>query len=306
MFDNGEAAASLAINSYRTVSPGPASIGVRTAGLKLESLDDRGVSRLAEEFLLASRVSRWDAEMAISVAEFFADPMVESYGKLDADNQVEGDVIQLPKSVPANLPVDAAIQRRRSVRYFSGDPLSLEQLSALLRNAAGVTARAEVPKSDGTTVTYWYRAAPSAGGLYPVQLLVAALNVSQLPRGLYRYSPRRDSLVTYSGADHVDRLMASLSGDDEFRAGAQNAGAFLCMVASPWRSMRKYGPRGLRFVFQEAGGIAENVHLTATALGLGSMDNSSYYDAEANRAIDCDGTLRTIIHMLILGVPAEG
>lgn len=304
MFEHGEAEASLAINSYRPVSPGPDSIGVRTNGLRLESVDDPNAARVADEFLIATRINRWDAEMAVSVAEFFADPMIESYGKLDADSFLEGPTVELPDAVPAQLPVDDAIRRRRSIRYFTGDRLSLAQLAAVLRNAAGITAKAEVPKSDGDTVTYWYRAAPSGGGLYPVQLVVASLNVDGLPRGLYRYSSRRDTLVAGEGSDAVESLLGALSGDEEFRASVRNAGVIICFVASPWRSMRKYGPRGLRFVFQEAGGIAENIHLTVTSMGLGSTDNSSFYDVDVNRAVRCDGAFRTVIHTLIVGVPA--
>src|SRR5689334_18165614 len=146
-FEHGEALASLAINAYRNVSPGPESVGVRTSGLKAEAIDDQRIGRVAEEFMLASRINRWDSEMALSVAEFFGDPMIETYGKLDQDSFPEGPVLALPDSEPARLSVDEAIRRRRTTRYFTGDPVSLRQLAALVRNGGGVTARGDVPKS---------------------------------------------------------------------------------------------------------------------------------------------------------------
>jgi SagB-type dehydrogenase family enzyme len=304
MFEHEEAKASLAINSYRTISPGPESIGIRTSGLKAEAIDDTRIGRIAEEFMLASRINRWDLEMALSVAEFFGDPMIETYGKLDQDTYPEGPVVDLPESEPARLSVDEAIRRRRSLRYFTGDSISLRQLAALLRNGGGVTARAEVSKSLGETITYWYRAAPSGGGLYPVELAVLSRDVAGLDRAVYRYAPRRDQLVRIGDEASADAVEASLSGDKEFQAGVRLAAAIVCFIAMPWRSMRKYGPRGMRFTLQEAGSIAENIHLTATALGLGTCDQSSFYDAEASAALDCDGVFRSVIHMMLVGTPS--
>lgn len=254
--------------------------------------------------MLASRINRWDVETALSVAEFFGDPMIETYGKLDQDLYPGGPVVDLPESEPARLSVDEAIRRRRSLRYFTGDSIGLRQLAALLRNGGGVTGRAEVPKSLGETVTYWYRAAPSGGGLYPVELAVVTRDVAGLDRAVYRYSPRRDQLVQIGGVSRADALVGSLSGDKEFQAGVRLTAAIVCFIATPWRSMRKYGPRGLRFTLQEAGSIAENIHLTATALGVGTCDQSSFYDAEADAALDCDGVFRSVIHMILVGMPS--
>lgn len=303
-FEYEEALASLAINAYRNVSRGPESVGIRTNGFKAEAADDQRIGRVAEEFMLASRINRWDAEMAQSVAEYFGDPMVETYGKLDQDSFPEGPVLDLPEGEPARLSVDEAIRRRRTRRYFTGDPVSLPQLAALLRNGGGVTGRAEFPKRTGETVPYWFRAAPSGGGLYPVELAVVSWRVTGLDRAVYRYSPRRNQLVRVGADEMVDALLASLSGDQEFRAGLPMAAAILCLVATPWRSMRKYGARGMRFTLQEAGGIAENVHLTATALGVGTADHSGFYDAEASAALDCDGVFRSVIHMILVGMPS--
>jgi SagB-type dehydrogenase family enzyme len=75
----------------------------------------------------------------------------------------------------------------------------------------------------------------------------------------------------------------------------------LLLVGRPWRSMRKYGARGMRHVFLEAGAMAEHVHLAATALGLGSVDCSSVYDDEAHEALGMDGLYEALLHVVVVG-----
>jgi SagB-type dehydrogenase family enzyme len=304
MIRRGEPEASIASNSYAALTPGLESVGVRTHQLRADSLDTAAFPRIAEEFLLASRVHPWDVEFSLSVRDYFGDPMIETYGKLDRDSWPEGEVVDLPPSAPARLALDQAIRSRRTRRYFTGDPVGLPELATLIRAGGAVTGLAQVPKSDGETVEYQFRAVPSGGGLYPIEIVCAAARVARLGRGVYRYSSRRDQLVTVGRATGVDNLLGAFAGDPEFQAGLGTVAAVVCLVATPWRSMRKYGPRGMRFVFHEAGAIAQNLHLVAAALGVGTMDCSSYFDTEVDQALGCDGEFRTVVHTILVGSPS--
>jgi SagB-type dehydrogenase family enzyme len=86
----------------------------------------------------------------------------------------------------------------------------------------------------------------------------------------------------------------------------REAAAICFLVARPWRSMRKYGDRGMRFVFLEAGAMAQNIALVAVALGLGSVDCGSFYDDEVHETLDIDGVYETLIHAVFLGTPHGG
>ena len=69
--------------------------------------------------------------------------------------------IKLPPPNPqGKISVEAAISKRRSVRRFRVQPLSLAQLSQLLWSAQGITG------SGGR------RAVPSAGATYPLEIFV--------------------------------------------------------------------------------------------------------------------------------------
>jgi SagB-type dehydrogenase family enzyme len=92
-------------------------------------------------------------------------------------------MIELPvPSLDGNVSVEDAINKRRSVREFTDQPLSMADLSQCVWSAQGITG------SDGKKV------APSAGAVYPVTLYVVVGVIDNLSAGLYRYEPNRHTL----------------------------------------------------------------------------------------------------------------
>ena len=67
----------------------------------------------------------------------------------------------------------------------------LETIARLLFFTLGLTARLE----DQGGGDYFLRAAPSAGGLYPTEIYVAARNQKGLPDGLYHYHSLKSALI---------------------------------------------------------------------------------------------------------------
>jgi SagB-type dehydrogenase family enzyme len=207
---------------------------------------------------------------------------------------------QLPESVPLRMDLGDAIRQRRSHRLYTGDPLPLDYLATVVRCAVGYTGQAEVDLASGAQVTLNFRATPSGGRLLPVQLYIAVLNVTRLQKGLYSYDPLNDCLHQVGARPVVDKLLSAFATSEELLS-VSRASALLLLTAKPWRTMRKYGPRGMRLVFMEAGYIAQNIHLAATALGFGTVDCASIYDDEADEALSLDGTFETLVHAVVIG-----
>ncbi len=303
--DSGFAQVSLGLNAYRPITPDLRAVGVRTNQLRFDNLGvDQGSTahRVAEEFLVASRLRAHDRDGQLSTSDYFGDMMVTVLAQLDDDPVPEGRLVELPERLPVAMELGEAVLRRRSTRGFSGDPVSLAELGTLLRIADGVTAEADVELLRGGHETFRFRTAPSGGGLYPIALYVAALDVTGLSTGLYRYQPVRDALVREGERSTVDRAVEAFDHPGT-AIPLDTAAAIVIMVASPWRSMRKYGPRGLRFALHEAGSIAQNMHLAVTALGLGSSDCASFLDDPLHAALGMDGTMRAAVHSVVLGRP---
>jgi SagB-type dehydrogenase family enzyme len=69
------------------------------------------------------------------------------------------------------------------------------------------------------------------------------------------------------------------------------------------RSKWKYKQRAFRYVYLDAGHIAENLALAAVALGLGTCQIGALYDDEVNALVDIDGEEESILYMSTVGHP---
>ncbi|ABK15930.1 SagB/ThcOx family dehydrogenase [Syntrophobacter fumaroxidans] len=172
-----------------------------------------------------------------------------------------------------SVSIEEALLKRRSVRSYTGVPLSIEDLSQLLWAAQGMSH----PRG--------YRTAPSAGALYPLELLVAAGRVGALSPGVYRYDPHRHEIVLHREGDRRANLRrASL---DQSAVG--NAPAVLIFCAVYERTTRKYGERGVRYAMMEAGHAAQNVHLQVVSLGLGTVLIGAFRDDQVKSVLELGG-----------------
>ena len=167
------------------------------------------------------------------------------------------------------LSVEQALGKRRSTRRFAGEPVELTELSQLLWAAQGMTG-------DGGR-----RTAPSAGGLYPLEVLVVVGEVSGLSAGVYRYMPNGHKLEAVGTGDRRPALCQVALGQDWVEQGA----AVLVLAAVYERTMWKYGDRGRRYAHIEVGHVAQNVYLQATSLGLGTVIVGAFDDDEVRTAL---------------------
>lgn len=173
------------------------------------------------------------------------------------------DTIHLPEPRgTSRVSVEGALGERRSVREFTGEALSLEELSQLLWAAQGLTA------PDGG------RAAPSAGALYPLEIYAVVGRVAGLEAGVYHYRPAGHRVSLVARGDRR-KALARAARDQDWMADAP---VCIALAAVEWRTSSKYGTRAARYVHFEAGCASENAALQAAALGLGTCVVGSFDD----------------------------
>jgi SagB-type dehydrogenase family enzyme len=199
--------------------------------------------------------------------------------------------VALPEPARCDVALFDALALRRSVRAYAPGPLTAAELSALLWAAAGVTAQ-----GGG----FAFRTAPSAGGLYPIEHYVVVNDVEGLEQGLYHYDVLGRALELLRPAD-LRLPIARAALDQRIAALAQ---VVLVWTAVLERSRWKYGERFLRYVLLDAGHIAENVALAATALGLGTCQIAAIYDEEAADLLGVDPDEEPVVYMSTAGRPA--
>lgn len=172
--------------------------------------------------------------------------------------------IKLPSPVfKGNISVEEAISKRRSVRNYSDDSLSLQEAGQLLWAAQGIT-------SPGGK-----RTAPSAGALYPLEVYLVSKAIKGLPAGIFHYLPEEHSLEQTGTGDMFGKLYFSAMMQESIKRGA----GIIVLTAVYSRTTWKYGDRGERYVHMEAGHAAQNVCLQAVSLDIGTVTIGAFRDS---------------------------
>ncbi len=201
----------------------------------------------------------------------------------------QGDKIPLPSDFSdRGMSVEEAIERRRSIRAYSSAPMSLLQLSRLLHRADGIT-----------DPTNRFRAAPSAGALYPLEIYILANNVEELTKGIYRYDFEGHSLRSVQAGDYSRHLLVAALSQSQ----VLGASVVLVLAAIFERTRWKYHERSYRYVLMECGHVAQNVYLAATSMGLGACVIGAFLDDELNGILRLDGQEEAALYIVTVGRP---
>ncbi|MDH7601637.1 MAG: SagB/ThcOx family dehydrogenase [Armatimonadota bacterium] len=194
-----------------------------------------------------------------------------------------------PKSV-SDAPLASVLAARRSVRDYLSKPISLEQLSYLLWASDGVS---------GEAYGYQFRTAPSAGALYPVETYLVVNRVAELQPGVYHYGVRDHSLDVLQVGDFAHDISYAALG----QRMCGDAAVVFVWTAVFDRCKWKYGQRAYRYVYLDAGHIAQNLALAAVSIGLGTCQIGALYDDEVNKIIGADGVEESVLYMSTVGYP---
>jgi len=202
-------------------------------------------------------------------------------------------IIKLPSpQFKGKISLEETILKRRSVRRYRREPLELSQLSQILWSAQGITR------------TGGFRAAPSAGASYPLEIFVfvgkhavIASQIKQAPEelqaGIYHYEADSHSLSLYKPTDlRPDLARATL--DQEFIIEAP-VGIIICAIYH--KTSYRYGRRGERYVHIEVGHVGENIHLQAVALGLATVEVGAFHDEEVRKVLGVEEQIKPLYIM---------
>ena len=198
---------------------------------------------------------------------------LEALEKACPEVREEGTVVDLPPPrLDGTVSVEAALQNRRSMRSYANDPLTLAEVSQILWAAYGITKTVE---GGPAFIRGGFRAAPSAGARFPLELYLAAFDVTDLPPGIYWYQSETHKLMLISEGDKRTEVSEASFNQTHF----ETAAAAVVYSAVFERTMMKYGGRGReRYVCMDLGHSAENVYLQAYALNIGTCAIGAFTD----------------------------
>jgi SagB-type dehydrogenase family enzyme len=185
-----------------------------------------------------------------------------------------------PPRAEGDVSLEAAIARRESLRTYADRAVDLASLGQLCWAAQGLTR-------DGSG-----RASPSAGATYPMEVYILTAD------GLFHYLPGEHALQRTDARDLRGPLATAALDQEAIR----QAPAVFALVGVPSRTARRYGHRAWRYVFMEAGHVAQNILLQAEALGLGGVPIGAFDDAGCAGVLDLPAD-QQLLYIVPVGYP---
>jgi len=199
------------------------------------------------------------------------------------------EVIKLPEPrYDSEVSLEESLLNRRSTRSYSDESVTLQEVSQLLWAAQGIT------DDSG------HRTAPSAVALYPLTIYVVAGNVPEIMDGVYTYEPEEHSIKRIIDGDIRKELATAAMGQASVRQGVVS---FIVTVDYSI-VMSRFGDKGERFGTLEAGHVAQNLCLQATALDLGLVTAGAIYDDQVADVLNLPENL-TPLYVIPVGRKLE-
>ncbi len=128
-----------------------------------------------------------------------------------------------------------------------------KRLSRLLLCSYGLTVK--VVTQTGEPV--YFRAAPSAGALYPAEIYLVSRGTSVLAPGIYHYQPQGHSLIQFWDSDVWQALQASCF----WHPSLDNTQFALITTTVYFRSVWRYQARAYRRILLDTGHLLGNIEL---------------------------------------------
>lgn len=211
---------------------------------------------------------------------------------LELEYDVSRPIFDLPepdKIKVRSFDLRQAIEGRRSIREYSQEPLTVEELSYLLWVTQGV-----IQVIPGAT----FRNVPSAGARHALETYLLINNVRDVPDGIYRFLAIEHKLVEINtDPDIVDRVVEGCLGQDFVKKSAVT----FIWTADTYRMKWRYGERGYRYLHLDVGHACQNLYLSAGSIDCGVCAIAAFLDEYMNDLLELDGVEQITLYIATVG-----
>ncbi|MEJ6952375.1 SagB/ThcOx family dehydrogenase [Natronospora cellulosivora (SeqCode)] len=203
------------------------------------------------------------------------------------------ELIDLPEPTDLeleNINLKDLFEQRRSLRSYSDQELSQEELSYLLWMTQGVKKEVK----DKAT----FRTVPSAGARHAFETYLLINNVDGLDNGIYRYLAIEHKLLPYKFEDKITEKVVEACLKQKFVG--ESAITFI-WVADVERMTWRYQERSYRYLHLDAGHVCQNLYLASESIDAGVCAIAAYSDDAINELLEIDGQNEFVIYMATVG-----
>lgn len=204
------------------------------------------------------------------------------------------EIVHLPefdKSIIKKNDIFECIKDRRSIRKFTNEFLTKEELSFLLWATQGV---GEIIRDGYATL----RTVPSAGARHPFETYIIADRVKGIDRGVYRYLALKHQLLfLFTQADIPEKLTGANLGQ-KFVGDAPLVFVWSCI---PYRTEWRYSFKAHKVILLDAGHVCQNLYLAAESIGCGTCAIGAYAQKAMDDLLGLDGNDEFVVYLAPVG-----
>ena len=208
------------------------------------------------------------------------------------EKSFDGEMIELPsiETLPKqSILLDEAIMQRKTLRKYSENPITTEELSYLIYQSQGI--KVLHPQATKRTV-------PSAGARHAFDLYLLINNVKGIEEGLYLYIPSKHALGIIKQNDSIKKDLELACFNQVM---ISSSAVTFILAANIYRMSYRYVERGYRYIHLDAGHVVQNLYLTSEAINAGTCAIAAFNDDAVNEVLSLDGTNEFAVYLATIG-----
>jgi SagB-type dehydrogenase family enzyme len=213
----------------------------------------------------------------------------------------QAEIIPLPdisNDVLKKENISDCIKDRRSIRLYSKEALSLEELSYLLWATQGITGTSQA----GLTL----KTVPCSGATHSFETYLFIMNVEGLKKGVYRYLPVNHDLLYLFDITDIEQKIDEVTLDQPFVPNfARKAAVLFAWSTIPYRSEWKFDITAHKKILIDIGHVCQNLYLAGESLDAGTCAIGIYDQKMIDQMLELDGEDEFVIYLAAVGKKRE-
>lgn len=218
-------------------------------------------------------------------------PLQKEYAK----NEKLIDLPAINKNVITKLDVFDCLNDRRSIRKYSNESLSLEELSFLLWATQGIY---KVVGNGPASL----RTVPSGGASHPFETYLFINRVDTLSEGVYRYLPMEHKLIFIGKLENMEDKVDLATPRQPFAPNFASKGAVIfAWSCIPYRAEWKFDITAHKKILIDIGHLCQNLYIACEAIKAGTCAIGIYDQKLVDEMLGLDGENEFVIYMASVG-----
>lgn len=220
-------------------------------------------------------------------------PKPEEFKSFDS-NSIIIDLPMVSEQVVKNKNIYECIKNRRSVRIYSEEAVSIEELSYLLWATQGIT--------NTNKAGFTFRTVPCSGATHSFETYLFIMNVTGIDKGVYRYLPAQHKLLFMFRQEEIDNKVDEITLEQPFVANfAKKAAVTFAWSTTPYRSEWKYDITAHKKILIDIGHVCQNLYLAGESLEIGVCAIGIYDQQAVDKLLQLDGEDEFIVYLAAAG-----